>query len=163
MNNKNKNFSPLSTRLGFTLIELLVVFSFIGLLTAFGMASYSAYNSSQLVQSGASNVATVLNAAKSRAISQVIPASCGINHVSGYQVDITVSARQYTLSAMCGSKQIVSTNNLPPQITFAAGSTATVFYSISSGTLSNTATILVTGYGKTKTVTVSKIGSVAVQ
>jgi prepilin-type N-terminal cleavage/methylation domain-containing protein len=150
-------------RNGFTLIELLVVFSLIGVITALGIASYSAFNSSQIVQSSASNVATLLNSAKSRAISQVIPSSCGTNFVTGYQVDVTVSGQQYSLSAMCGSKQVVSTNNLPSQISFATGSTSPVVYAISSGTVATAATILVTGYGKTKTITVSKTGNVAVQ
>jgi prepilin-type N-terminal cleavage/methylation domain-containing protein len=148
---------------GFTLIELLVVFALIAMLTAFGIASYSAYNSSQIVQSSASTVATLLNTARSRAISQVIPSSCGTNFVTGYQVDITVTGQQYTLSAMCGSKQVVSTNNLPSQVTFATGSTATIVYAISSGTVATPATILITGYGKTKTITVNGTGNVAIQ
>jgi len=158
-------FSPTfgsSINQGFTLIEMLVVLSFIGILTSLGIASYSSYNSSQSVQSSATDVETLLASAKSRAISQVIPSSCGTNPLTGYQVDFTISAGQYTLSAICGSKQVQSTNALPSQITFATGSTASVLFSVATGTVSP-ATILITGYGKTKTITVSQTGIISVK
>jgi hypothetical protein len=64
---------------------------------------------------------------------------------------------------MCGSKQVVSTNNLPSQVSFATGSTTPIVYAISSGIVAAPATISITGYGKTKTVTVSTTGDVAIQ
>lgn len=156
---RSKKFHLLSES-GFTLVELLTVFALIGILTAIGMASYSSYNASQVVKSSESNVATALNAANSEAISQVIPSSCGNNVLTGYQVDITVNGSSYTLSAICGGKQVVDTYTLPPQVTFASGSTASTFFNVSSGTAANVATILITGYGTTKTITVGQEGSV---
>lgn len=146
---------------GFTLIELIVVFSLIGILTSLGIASYAAYNSSQIVQSSATTVVTQLNSARSLAISQVIPTSCGTNYLTGYQVDITPNGQQYTVSAMCGSKQVISTYNLPKQLTFVSGSTTPVFFAVSTGIVATTATIQVTGYGKTKIITVTTAGSIS--
>lgn len=145
----------------FTLVELLIVVSIIGTLTAMGLASYSSYNAGQIVKSSETNVATMLNAANSEAISQVVPSSCGTNVLTGYQVDITVGGQQYTLSAMCGTKQVAATNKLPAQLSFASGSTPSIFFNVSSGIIANTATVNVTGYGVTKTVTVSTTGIVS--
>src|SRR6266550_2993530 len=108
---------------GFTLIELLTVFAFISILTALGIAAYTSYNSSQIVQSSALDIANILNTAKSNSLSQIIPASCGSNPVTGYQVDITIGGQQFKLSAKCGAIQVLTTKNLPPRVTFANGST----------------------------------------
>lgn len=147
---------------GFTLVELLIVFAIVGILTTLGIAAYNSYNSNQTVQSSAADVETMLNTAKSRSLTQVIPTSCGVVPVTGYQVDVTIAAQQYTLSAKCGSLQVITTANLPPNVTFAAGSTPSVFFNISTGTVASTATISITGFGKTKKVTVSPTGDVSV-
>jgi len=161
-----KNFSFFLSQFlspeGFTLIEIVIVFAIIAILTSLGLAAYNAYNGGQEVQSSATDIETMLNLAKSRSLTQVIPTSCGANSVTGYQVDVVVGSQQYTLSAICGSKQIVETNNLPPRVTFANGSTTTVFFNISTGTVASNATISITGFGRTKTVTVSQIGDVSV-
>jgi len=147
---------------GFTLFELLVVFAIVAIVTSLGIASYNAYNSNQTVQSSASDVATMLATAKSRALSQVIPPSCATNPVTGYQVDVAVGTQDYTLSAICNGKQVLTTNNLAPNVTFGVGSTTSVLFNISDGTVASTATIIINGYGKTKTITISPTGNITV-
>lgn len=146
---------------GFTLIELLIVFAFIGVLTALGLASYASYNSTQAVHSSAADVATMLNTAKSRALAQVIPSSCAAS-VTGYEVDVTVGGNQYKLYAVCTVKKLITTSTLPPHVTFAAGSDPTVFFAISTGGVAATNNVIVTGYGKTKTITINPEGNVSV-
>ena len=146
----------------FTLIELIIVFALIGLLTSLGIASYSAYNGTQSVQSGAADMQNILRTAQSRAISQVKPTSCGTNPLTGYQVDITVNSQNFTLSAMCGTKQVISSRRLPANVLFANGSTTSVLFSLASGTVDTAGTIIINGYGKTKTITINKTGSVSV-
>jgi Tfp pilus assembly protein FimT len=147
---------------GFTIIEILIVFTFIAVLTVLGIAAYSSYTSTQQVQSGAADVATMLNTAKNQSLSQVIPTSCGVTPVTGYRVDITVGGGQFVFSAICGLPQTVTTSNLPPRVTFAAGSTASVFFPISTGMPTTGASITVTGYGKSKVISVSQTGAIAV-
>ena len=101
---------------GFTLIELMVVVAFIGILTSLGIAAYSSYNSSQEVQSSTANVQSMLNTAKSRSLTQVIPSSCGANPVTAYELDVTLGGQTYTLYADCGTKQSITTNSLPPDV-----------------------------------------------
>lgn len=147
------------TSYGFTLIEIMVVIAFIGILTSLGIAAYSSYNSSQEVQSSASNFESMLNTAKSRSLTQVIPSSCATNPVTGYEVDVVVGAQQYTLSVDCGTKQVMTTNNLPPNVVFGNGSTASTFFTISSGTLAAQSTVIITGYGQTRTITINTLGT----
>jgi Tfp pilus assembly protein FimT len=162
MNFENKSMRKLSASSGFTLIELLVVFAFIAILTSLGIAAYASYNSGQEVESSAANVESLLNTAKSRSLTQVIPTTCGANPLTGYQIDVTVGGQQYTLSAICGTKQVVTTNNLPPNVVFGNGSTSSTFFAVSSGTLTAQATILITGYGQTRTVTINTLGSISI-
>src|SRR5260221_1716062 len=144
---------------------MLVVLGIIGILTSLGIASYSSYNASQVLQSNAENVATELAYAKSRAISQVIPTSCGSISLTGYEVDVVPNSQQYTLSAICGSPRIISTDNLPSQIRFSTGTTKSVLFAVSTGIPSATATIQIDSYGGTNSVAVkvNTAGTISIQ
>lgn len=146
---------------GFTLIEMLIVLSLIGTLTSLGIASYSSYNSTQVVLSASTNVEDLLAEAHSQAISQVIPSSCGSNSLSGYQINVTPNGQQYTLSAICGFTQVISTNSLPSQLSFGNGSNASIIFNASTGTIATPATIQITGFGKTHTISISTSGDIS--
>ncbi|MGH7204158.1 MAG: pilus assembly FimT family protein [Candidatus Levyibacteriota bacterium] len=189
--------SHLSSQLGFTLIELLVVIAMMAVLTSLGVASYSSYNNAQVIQTAGSDVVNMLNTAKSQAISQVKPADCKDNPLSGYQVTIDSVQQQYTLSAVCGTDAIdtfpsidpsispsispvvnpsvdpsantdkphtvtITTQPLPAQVNFDTNSSSQIFFAISTGTITSPQTVIITGYGKTKTITVSPTGNISV-
>ena len=148
---------------GFTLIELVVVFTIIGIMTALGIASFSSFNGSQSVQVGASDVSNMISTAKSRSISQVKPPQCVGKTLNGYQVNVTALGPAYTLSVICGgTTYVIDTKDLPFQVTFANGSTASVLFAVSTGSVSAPATITVSGYGRTKVISVSTTGNISV-
>ncbi|MBI2028736.1 MAG: prepilin-type N-terminal cleavage/methylation domain-containing protein [Candidatus Levybacteria bacterium] len=102
---------------GFTLIELIVVFSVMSILSAFGIASFNSYNETKVLQNAAIDVANTLNLAKSRALSQVKPNTCGANALEGYGVDM-LSNKDYQLIAYCTTTHIISAGSLPDSVDF---------------------------------------------
>ena len=113
---------------GFTLIELLLVVSLLGVLTAVGMGSYGQYAETQALKTSAEQLREALQAAKSRATSQIKPAACGDEPLEGYEVKICNVAdatdcqtqdrgSDYEVAVVCGGeKQIVDpAPNAPPK------------------------------------------------
>ena len=145
---------------GFSLIELLVVFALIAVITSLGFAAFSAYNSSQVVQSSTSDVANVLNTAKARALSQVKPDVCSASVLEGYEVTIAQGAQTYTLSVVCNGRHQLLSQSLPPQVTFSSDSTQQIRFGI--GGVTSSASITIKGYGKTKTIMVNGAGRIEV-
>jgi len=101
----------LNNKKGFTLIELVVVFSVLAVLSAVGIASFVESSRNSSLQSAVNQVTTILNVAKSRALSQTRPvdnSNCRIDAssdvqtpLSGYRVDISGST--ISLTAVCGT------------------------------------------------------------
>jgi prepilin-type N-terminal cleavage/methylation domain-containing protein len=147
-----------SFRKGFTLIELLVVFTIVGILTSVGIASYASYNNNQSVRNAKSDVLNMLSTAKSRAISQAKPPQCGTTSLTGYRVNFATP--QYSLVALCGgTTYVLSTQDLPSGVTFAASSASSVTFAVSRGTSTQNAVTL-TGFGKTSTINISSTGNI---
>lgn len=147
---------------GFTLIELIVVFSISAMLGAIGIASYASYNDSQAFESDTLGVITMLNTAKSHALSKAKPPQCANMTLQGYQVTLS-SSRVYTLSALCGGNTyVMTTKNLSAKSTFAVTSAPKVEYN-TTGAIRTSSVITIVNNGRTKTIRVNTAGTVSVQ
>lgn len=152
---------------GFTLIELLVVVSVIAILSALGIAGFKEYNEIQILQGATKDVATMLNQAKSRALSQVKPVNKCTGTIEGYLVrlddDGGVSNR-YRLKILCsGVLDVAETKLLPTNITFdGVPPDQDFFFPVLKGGVETGGTIVLSGYGRTKTITIDSVGGVKI-
>lgn len=145
---------------GFTLVELLVVFSVLSILAVSSLVSFTSYSRSQAVNNEKNALITTLNVARSRAQSQVKPASCAGQTLSGYMVSINTSSETYTLRAFCSSSiQPISTTTLPSGVEVFSASPADYFFPILTGAATN-GTIVISGYGINQTITVNSNGTI---
>lgn len=145
---------------GFTLIELTIIFSVIAILSVIGLSISIDYNRTQIINSAYEELRTTLFTAKSRALSQNKPdAGCSGSLVS-FEV-VTTTSTQYDLQVVCSaSSYIMKTVNLPAGLSF---SPFTSGYKISFPVLvggSSGGTITISGYNKTKTISVDSSGNI---
>lgn len=154
---------------GFTLIELMVVLSVTAVLGTLGIAGFITYNQIQILQSAANDLATTLNVAKSRALSQVkLGSSCSASSqiLEGYNVDISIINKSYTLSSRCsGVTSNLDTKTLPQNVSFKSQDTSltSFFFPVLSGGVQVAGQIVITGFGRDKTITVNSLGGVSIQ
>ncbi len=141
-------------------MELLIVFAFIGIISMMSVVVFSSYNSSQVFGSGMSGFSSLLNIARSRAISQVKPSVCGTNPLDGYKVVITPSGQDYHLDVVCAGDHLITQKKLPGQVSFGSGLTS-VLFDVSTGTVSAPGTITISGYGKTKSIIINNTGNIS--
>ena len=152
----------LSTRKGFTLIELIVVISVAAILSVIGIAAFVSYNQTQSLNTAAADIASMFSLAKSRAASQAKPSACSSQTLSGYQILIVIDDKTYELNAICPPvTSLILRNTLPNPITFSSADPTTYFFPVLIGGLSasGTRTIVLSGFGKTKTITVDSLGN----
>lgn len=154
---------------GFTLIELMVVLSVTAVLGTLGIAGFTTYNQVQILQASSSDVASILNLAKSRAQSQVKPSSlCSSSAtLEGYKVEV-LTPQSYTLYVRCnelGSSVDKKVNEeariLPSGLSFT--SNVSFFFPVQTGGVQTAGQIIISGYGRSKTVTVNSLGGVSIQ
>lgn len=178
-------------QLGFTLIEIIIVFSIIAILSLIGVASFVTYGRVASLQSATSDLSSVLLVAKSRAASQVKPASSQIPQcndqttLNGYKVVLCPTAssnvicdidNSYVMGVICASSscsdslcsniipQKIEEATLPNNIVFDPGTTSTsFFYPVISGGVGGAGQIILEGYGNKKTITVDSTGGIKVQ
>ena len=118
---------------GFTLIELLIAISLMAIVGIISIAGFSSYNQSQVIQTSAESVATMLNLARSRAQSQIKPVGC-VGTLQGYRVRVT-TPRSYSLYVICfdsGSTPISQQGKvLPSNLEFSFG--ISIFFPVIEG------------------------------
>ena len=154
---------------GFTLIELMVVLSVTAVLGTLGVAGFINYNQVQVLQSSANDVATMLNLAKSRSQSQIKPTSlCPTQSLDGYKLIIAADSegkyRKYTLYIRCSGADIkVSQQDktLPSDLTFS--SYPSFLFPVVKGGVQTADQVVISGYGRSKTIIVNSLGGVNIQ
>lgn len=147
---------------GFTIIEIVVVFAIAAILSTIGIASFVSYNQAQILQNAESDIRSTLNLAKSRSLSQAKPSQCASQVLSGYRMTISISSRSYTLEAVCSAATYnIKSTTLHPDLTFGSGTNPTSFFFpvIVSG-VTGSGTIVVSGYGQSRTITIDSIGGI---
>lgn len=145
---------------GFTLIELMVVLSVTAVLGTLGIAGFVIYNQIQVLQSATSDVVTVLNLAKSRAQSQIKPSGC-TGELSGYNVVIT-TPRTYTLYVRCSSDVKIGQDKLLPE-SLSFELSKSFFFPIQIGGVEKDGQIVISGYGKEKTIMINSFGGISTE
>lgn len=166
---KNKQ-SLFKNKQGFTLIEFIVVLSILAIVSTLGIVAFANYSRIQALNAAASDVLVMLQTAKSRAQSQVKPASCITPPLVGYQIIIS-SASIYRLEVVCGDARNVSPieeKTLPVNISFSSGSLGSSFlFNILTGGVEGAVlggtSFIINGYNQAKTITVYSDGRIATQ
>ena len=165
-----RNKFGMTTERGFTLIELMVVLSVTAVLGTLGIAGFTTYNQVQILQSATSEVVSVLNLAKSRAQSQIKPSNlCSSSgSLEGYKVEI-LAPKNYTLYLRCNVSESSTKDEpvdeeakvLPSDLNF--GSNVSFFFPVQTGGVQTSGQIVISGFGRSKTIIVNSLGGVSVQ
>lgn len=165
---------------GFTMLELIVVFTVIAILSTIGIASFVNYSRAQSLQTGAQDLFTTLNLAKSRTLSQVKPDLCSTTEtLDGYKVTIDYSgnSNEYKLYVICSTlPHEIKSSILPTNISFDGSGTpiASVLFRVITGgvdlkdasdaPIAGIGTIKINGYSsQSKTIQIDTGGNVSVQ
>lgn len=145
---------------GFTLIEISIVISVLAVLTTGGLAAFVNYSRTQSLQSAAYDLRTTLNLAKSRSFSQVKPEQCLNQSIDGYKVVIFQASNAYELDAVCaGNIYKLSSGTFPTNVVVGSGSTSlSFFFPVISGGVIGSGSVVLSGFGQTRTITVDSIG-----
>lgn len=150
---------------GFTLIELIIVIAVIGVLSAIGSVGFVDYSNTAKLNAAANELATVLNVAKSNSLSQLKDeAVCLGTELNGYKV-IIINPNRYRLLVRCGNADKlppIAEKTLPLNITFTNVVPSIILFPVlrTGAVISGPGTITISGFGKTKTVTVDTAGNI---
>lgn len=147
---------------GFTLLELIIVTAIIGIMAAIGSNTFSSYSRTAKLNAAANDLTLTLNVAKQNSLSQVKNSSlCASTDIlNGYKV-VIINSTTYNLNMVCSGIDInISTKSLPANITFSSPTPASFFFPVLKGgaTITGSPTITLTGFGQTKSVTVTNAG-----
>lgn len=148
---------------GLTLIELMISITIFGILVGLGMASYNEFNRSQTLKQAALNLKSNLREAQNKALSGEKPTT-GCTVLDGFEVRFT--AGNYTILAKCSpgpTYGAATTLSLPSgvQITTFPSPNPLILKVLGQGTnIVNETDIVLSGFSKTQTVTVTSSGEV---
>ena len=155
---------------GFTLIELMIALSIMAVLGTVGIAGFRNYSQIQVLQSAVNDFASVLNTARSRALSQVKPPDiCGsADTLDGYGVKISAtSENSYSLILVCSglNESIDKAKTFPKGISFADADNGKFFFfpTVTGGAQTTPMQVTISGYGKGKIVSVNSLGGVSAE
>lgn len=162
---------------GFTLIEMIVVITVIAIISSVGIASFVDYSRNQEVNKAVSDMANILQEARSRATSQVKPdvVACRNNTLSRYRVALCQTDKtqclginkqnyHYELQVDCeGNYTFIESGKLSTSsnISFITSDDGKVFsFPIITGG-ATAGSIGISGYGKpVKTITIEANGKI---
>lgn len=171
-NSAIQQYNNIEPQRGFTLIELLVAISISAVLGTVGIAGFTTFNQNQVLETSANDLTTTLSLAKSRAQSQVKFGTCGPNcTLTGYAVNIDTASGEYTLSLnrLSNPPIYIETKTLPSALVFndSLGTPPTTstsfFFPVMVGGVQGEGQVVISGYGRTKTVSVNAMGGITVQ
>lgn len=156
---------------GFTLIELLVVIAVMAILSIVGIAAFVEYSHTQAVDSAVLGVETMLQTARSDALSQVTETGgsnmCVNGNLTGYEVSLDTN-NKYALYPVCNgtpSLNSLESKNLSsdPNISFSSGSTTSFTFNVLNGVTTPGTIIIANSYGiPSKKINVLSNGSISV-
>lgn len=161
---------------GFTLLELIIVVALVSSLSIVGIVAYRDYSQRQALETAAQDLASTIQLAKSRAISQVQPSDCSTGGLSldGYRINIPfLNQPEYKISAICeGNSYDTKTFRLPKGIDFDSTTNLIIGEAPGSGIFFPVITLGVQGSGdivlkgqsnKKVRVSVDSVGTIRVQ
>lgn len=126
---------------GFTLIEILIVFTLIITLTSMGFVGIREFSERRIVTETRLNFTSLLKLARSRAQTQVKPATCTGGPLEGYRVLLSCSQSpcssytQFELAAVCGNTpDSISTGTFPTGV-IVTSPTSLFYFRTLSGTV----------------------------
>jgi prepilin-type N-terminal cleavage/methylation domain-containing protein len=163
---------------GFTLVELLVSISVVAILSGIGLAAFSSFNRRQIVASATRQLVSDLRLAQSKADSNEKPTACQASEVDllGYEFIIETANRHYKITPVCALSPplpSIKTVDIPGVIRLACATcpnpndNVQIFFKTlrqgvaSSGFNSESKlTITLTGYGATRSATLTSSGEI---
>ncbi|MCL4354300.1 prepilin-type N-terminal cleavage/methylation domain-containing protein [Patescibacteria group bacterium] len=163
-NGINKESTIFKKNFGFTLIELIISLTVIATLSIIGIAAFVNQSKVSALQSGAAEFYSVLNVAKSRAMSQVKPDNLCIGRtLEGYSVVID-STTTFKLYVNCGGNEfLIKSGKLPTNITFASSPDTTstnFFFGVLTNSVQGAGVVTVKGYGNSKVLNIDGAGNI---
>ena len=143
---------------GFTLIELLIILSLITLLFSLGIVQYNRFNRSQILVKAKNELISNLRLAQGKASAGEKPASC-IEALSGHKLKF-INNQNYKIVAVCNEEIDIKTDVALPVGVIKQSGPNEIFFRVLSQGIESDVTLVLSGFGETKTITVNTAGEI---